>query len=257
MKKDKLLIFTIVCLFGICFSLAACGNQAESDSETTVTETETQSEQTERSSESAADFADPILLYMGHASIRIMTGEDKIIYIDPYAGDDYDLPADLILVTHDHYDHNALDLINNRSDDCTVITQDEALEDNSFDLGYVSVKAVEAGNNKYHSINECVGYVLTFNNGKKVYVSGDTSKTDQMAELCDQKIDYAFFCCDGVYNMDLDEAAECAELVQAKHNIPYHIVEADDPEHFDMNRAKAFSAPDKLIIEPGEEIIIK
>ena len=38
-------------------------------------------------------------------------------------------------------------------------------------------------------------------------------------------------CCEGVYNMDLDEASECAELVQAKHNIPYHIVEAENPDH--------------------------
>lgn len=180
-----------------------------------------------------------------------------MIYIDPYAGDGYDLPADLILVTHDHYDHNELDLIKNRNDDCTVITQVEALEDGSFDLGYVSVEAVEAGNNKYHSTNECVGYVLTFSNGKKVYVSGDTSKTDQMAELADQNIDYAFFCCDGVYNMDLEEAAECAELVQAEHNIPYHIVEADDPEHFEMERAEEFSPPNKLIVRPGEEITIE
>ena len=257
MKNNKLLIFTTVCLLGFCFSMAACGNQAESDSETAVVETETQSIETEPSSEPETDIADPTLLYMGHASLRVVTGENKVIYIDPYAGDGYDLPADLILVTHDHYDHNALDLIKNRNDDCTVITQVEALEDGSFDLGYVSVEAVEAGNNKYHSTNECVGYVLTFSNGKKVYVSGDTSKTDQMAELADQNIDYAFFCCDGVYNMDLEEAAECAELVQAEHNIPYHIVEADDPEHFDMERAEKFSPPNKLIVRPGEEITIE
>ena len=151
MKKNKLLIFTIVCLLSICFSLAACGEEAETDSEAAVTETETQGAETETSAEPEADIADPTLLYMGHASLRIVTGENKVIYIDPYAGDGYDLPADLILVTHDHYDHNALDLIKNRNDDCTVITQVEALEDGNFDLGYVSVEAVEAGNNKYHS----------------------------------------------------------------------------------------------------------
>ena len=98
MKNNKLLIFTIVCLLSICFSMVACGDQAESDSETAVVETETQSIETEPSSETEAELADPTLLYMGHASLRIMTGEDKVIYIDPYAGDDYDLPADLILV---------------------------------------------------------------------------------------------------------------------------------------------------------------
>ena len=45
------------------------------------------------------------LLYMGQASIRIVTIEGKVIYIDPFAGDQYDLAADLILITHGHRDH--------------------------------------------------------------------------------------------------------------------------------------------------------
>lgn len=237
--------------------LTGCGeNSADSEPEATQ-ESQTEAVTEEAAGETEVVSEDPVLLYMGHASIRIVTGEDKVIYIDPYAGDGYDLPADLILVTHAHYDHNALDLIEERSDDCTVITQAEALKDGAFDLGYVSIEAVEAGNNSNHSISECVGYVLTFSNGKKVYVSGDTSKTDQMAELAEQNIDYAFFCCDGVYNMDLEEAAECAQLVNAKHNIPYHIVEAENPDHYDMKRAEEFPAPNKLIVQPGEEIAVE
>jgi hypothetical protein len=46
-------------------------------------------------------------------------------------------------------------------------------------------------------------------------------------------------------------------LVGAKHNIPYHIVAADDPSHFDRKRAEQFSAPYKMILEPGEEIDIE
>ena len=40
------------------------------------------------------------LLYQGHGSLRIVTSDKKVIYIDPYAGEGYDLPADLILVSH-------------------------------------------------------------------------------------------------------------------------------------------------------------
>ena len=261
MKKITSIMMALV--LGLCLGLAGCGAQGEEPAEETEAAAQATSDETaDRPAEDPADSAaeapaDPVLLYMGHASIRITTGEDKVIYIDPYAGEGYDLPADLILVTHDHYDHNALDLVTERNDDCAVITQKEALEEGSFDLGFVSVEAMEAGNNKNHSISECVGYVLTFGNGKKVYVSGDTSRTDQMVELADQSIDYAFFCCDGVYNMDLEEAAECAKLVQAKHNIPYHIVEAENPDHFDMERAQEFAAPNKLIVQPGEEITIE
>ena len=41
-------------------------------------------------------LAAPSLLYQGHGSLRITTADNKVIYIDPYAGDGYDLPADLI-----------------------------------------------------------------------------------------------------------------------------------------------------------------
>ena len=77
----------------------------------------------------AAEGAGPQhkLLYQGHGSLRIVTGEGKVIYVDPYAGEGYDLPADLILVTHGHQDHTAVKLIKNRNDGCQVITWKEAL----------------------------------------------------------------------------------------------------------------------------------
>jgi len=42
------------------------------------------------------------LLYQGHGSFRISTVDGKVIYIDPFAGEGYDLPADLIMVSHQH-----------------------------------------------------------------------------------------------------------------------------------------------------------
>ena len=87
------------------------------------------------------------LLYQGQASIRIVTDEGKVIYIDPYVGEGYDLPADLILVTHSHYDHNGVDRIENRNPDCRIITWKEAIQNGEhqvFDLGYVTVEAAEA-----------------------------------------------------------------------------------------------------------------
>ena len=196
------------------------------------------------------------LLYMGHASLRIVTAEGKVIYIDPFAGEEYDLAADLVLVTHDHFDHNAVEKVENRNPDCRVITWAEALEGGehrTFELGFVTVEAVEAGYNQNHNVTECVGYILTLADGVTVYVSGDTSRTEQMPELAEKEIDYAFYCCDGVYNMDLDEAAECANLVGAKHNIPYHTAPPKETT-FDRERAEAFAAENKMIVAEGEEI---
>ena len=108
-----------------------------------------------------------------------------------------------------------------------------------------------------HNPAECVGYILTFKNGASVYVTGDTSNTPQMAQLSKKQITYAFFCCDGIYNMDLEEAAECARLVGAKHNIPYHNTASTRGKPFDKKRAEAFNAPNRLIVDMGEEIVLE
>jgi len=197
------------------------------------------------------------ILYQGHGSLRIVTGEGKVIYIDPYAGEGYDLPADLILVTHGHQDHTAVKLIKNRNEDCQIITYEEALvkgEYKTFDLGYATVEAVQAGNNKNHNIKNCVGWLITLSDGTVIYATGDTSTTEQMAELAKREIDYAFFVCDGVYNMDMEEAIACAKLVNAKHSIPYHMAPG---KLFDQKRAEKFDVPGRLIVPAGEEIVLE
>jgi L-ascorbate metabolism protein UlaG (beta-lactamase superfamily) len=196
------------------------------------------------------------LLYQGHGSLRIVTNEGKVIYIDPYAGEGYDLPADLILVTHGHQDHTAVNLIKNRNEGCQVITYREALvngEYKTFDLGYARVEAVQAGNNRNHDIRECVGWVITLSDGVTVYASGDTSSTDQMKELAEREIDYAFFVCDGIYNMDMEEAIACAKLVNARYSIPYHMAPG---ALFDQKRAELFDVPGRMIVPAGEEIAL-
>ena len=194
------------------------------------------------------------LLYQGHGSLRIVTREGKVIYIDPYAGEGYDLAADLILVSHGHQDHNAVKLIKNRNEGCRIIYNTDALvkgEYKTFDLGYATVEAVQAGNNRNHDIKVCVGWLITLSDGVSVYATGDTSTTEQMAELADRNIHYAFFVCDGRYNMDMDEAIACAKLVKAQHSIPYHMAPGS---LFDQKRAELFDVPGRLIVPAGEEI---
>ena len=257
-----MLSLLLVLLMCVVLTLTACGKEQpdqKEESGKTAAEVEDSAEADEVPAAEGAveeEAGHGKLLYMGHASIRIETPEGKVIYIDPYVGDGYDLAADLILVTHGHYDHNKMDLVANRNAGCQTITWKEALAGGkyrTFDLDYVTVEAVEAGYNTNHNVRECVGYVLTLSDGVTVYVSGDTSKTEQMPSLAEKKIDYAFFCCDGVYNMDLAEAAECAKIVGAKHNIPYHMV-ANADTYFDRQLAEQFEAPNRLIIGEGEEI---
>ena len=49
------------------------------------------------------------MLYQGHGSYRFALDDGTVVYVDPFAGKGYDLPADLILVTHEHFDHTKVD----------------------------------------------------------------------------------------------------------------------------------------------------
>ena len=202
----------------------------------------------------------PKLFYQGHGSYRITADDGRVIYVDPYAGGGYDLPADVVLVTHDHGDHNQVQLVTQKlggdgRPNCRVITSAEALaggRHNSFDLGgELTVESVEASN-RNHDPAKCVGNIVTVD-GVKIYCSGDTSKTEQMNSFAARELDYALFPLDGVYNMDLDEGAECARLVGAKHNIPIHLKPG---ALFDRAKADKWDAPNKLIVEPGQEITL-
>lgn len=193
------------------------------------------------------------LLYQGHGSFRLTAADGTVIYVDPYAGEGYDLPADIILVTHQHGDHNQVNLITQQPD-CVLISNVEALEGGthqSFSINGITIEAVEAGN-KNHDPKQCVGYLITID-GIKLYAAGDTSQTAQMDTFAELELDYALLPCDGVYNMDLKEAAKCAEIIGAKHDIPIHMKPG---ALFDRELAEQFEAPNPLIIEAGEEIVL-
>jgi len=193
----------------------------------------------------------PNMLYQGHGSYRLTADDGRIIYVDPCSGKGYDLPADLILVTHQHSDHNKIRLCTQK-ESCRIITNKEALADgkhNSFDVDGILIQAVEArGFN--HSPKKCVGYIISID-GVKIYASGDTARTAQMDTFAGMELDYAIFPGTGILTMGIKEAAECARLIGAKHNIIIHLRPG---ALFDRKKADRWEAPNKLIIEPGQEI---
>ena len=150
-----------------------------------------------------------------------------------------------------------MNLIKKQNEGCRIIYNTDALlggEYKTFDLGFATVEAVQAGNNKNHDIKVCVGWVITLSDGVSIYATGDTSATDQMAELADRDIHYAFIVCDGRYNMDIDEAIACAKIINARHSVPYHM---SPGALFDRSRAELFDVPNRLIIPAGEEIVLE
>ncbi len=189
------------------------------------------------------------LYYQGHGSFRITAADATTVYVDPFAGDGYDRPADLILVTHDHHDHNRVDLVPRRPG-CEVITFRQALAGgvyHSFDSHGVQVQAVKAANAN-HDPACCVGFLLTVD-GRTVYAAGDTSTTEEMKGLAARRLDWALLPIDGVYNMDPEEASRAARLIGAAHTVPVHMKPG---ALFDEAMAARFRAPGKTVLRPGE-----
>ena len=199
------------------------------------------------------------MLYQGHGSYRFTLDNGAVVYVDPFAGKGYDEPADLILVTHEHFDHNQIDKMSH-APGCTVLRAADLHpapgEYLTKEACGVRVTAVQAAN-KNHPIEECVGMLIELD-GVTFYASGDTSMTDDMrsGKLAEAAIDYAVFPGDGLYNMDVAEASECAKLVAARHSIPLHLVPVHDPNDesqlFSRERAETFNGPGRIILEPGE-----
>ncbi len=191
------------------------------------------------------------LLFIGHASFRLTLNSGKVIYIDPFFDGDYSQKADLILITHEHFDHNKTELV-------SLSTSGKILRAKNFFDGYsyktkkldfVTISAVPAFNKNHNS--GCVGYVVNAD-GMNLYFAGDTSETDYMSKL--SGIDYAFLPIDGVYNMGPKEATVCAKKIGARFSVPVHTA----PPEYEVNeRALAdFTPENKLVIKQGSEVIL-
>lgn len=170
-------------------------------------------------------FIKPSLLFIGHASVKLRTAKGQVIYIDPYFPTEFNYkePADYILITHGHSDHNRVSLCSQKNI-CRVITWKEALIDGEyqvFDDGDVRIEAVPGGGRGSHDADHNVGYIVSFD-GTSVYHAADCDFTQDKYYLKDKDIDYALYTVNGVYTMGPEEATEMADYIDARINIPIH-----------------------------------
>lgn len=207
--------------------------------------------------------------WLGHASFLIRAN-GKNIYIDPYEGE-YVEKADVILVTHSHYDHCDLSKIKRiRKGETVVIAPPECAPKiggkvvslrpgERASVGDISVEAIEAYNvrrfrspgNPFHPRGLGVGYLITVA-GRTIYHAGDTDFIPEMKGLRDRRISLALLPSGGTYTMDNEEAAEAAIAINPEVAIPMHRWDTD-PENF-KRKVEASSKIKVVLLKPGEEL---
>ena len=153
-----------------------------------------------------------------HSSIRI--NKEKIIYIDPFKIDRNFNDADIIFITHDHYDHYSEEDIDKVINENTTIIIPEELLTKLLRKGINknAIITVEPNKTFHPKGNDWVGYIITINN-IRYYIAGDTDITEENKKV---KCDVAFVPVGGRYTMDFKEAAQLINEIQPKIAIPIH-----------------------------------
>ncbi len=169
--------------------------------------------------------------WLGHDTFRI-SGTTKI-YTDPYQLTTSDI-ADIIVITHDHYDHCSPEDIEKLRGPQTVViatsdcapkipgTMKSIAPGDTLQLDGVSITAVSAynTNKQFHTQNHgWVGYIIKLD-GKSIYLAGDTDFIPEMKQL--GPIDIALLPVSGTYVMTAEEAAQAALIIRPKLAIPMH-----------------------------------
>ena len=172
-----------------------------------------------------------------HSSIRI--NKEKIIYIDPFKIDRNFNDADIIFITHDHYDHYSEEDIDKVINENTTIIIPKELLTKILGKGINKNAVITVESNKEYMVqgikfetipayntnktfhpkeNDWVGYIITLD-GIRYYIAGDTDITEENRKV---KCDVAFVPVGGTYTMDFKEAAQLINEIQPKIAVPIH-----------------------------------
>jgi L-ascorbate metabolism protein UlaG (beta-lactamase superfamily) len=190
------------------------------------------------------------ITFLGHASLAF-TYQGKVVYVDPVGNPsgtpvDYSkMPkADLILVTHEHFDHLDPKAVSTlRKEQTRVVLTKACAEKVSggavmkngdvLTVQGIKIEAVPAYNivQKFHPKGVGNGYILNFDK-TRVYVAGDTENTPEMKQL--KNVDIAFLPMNLPYTMTPEMVADAAKAFQPKILYPYHYGQTDPNKLIDL-----------------------
>jgi len=172
------------------------------------------------------------LQWLGHDAFLLQAG-GQTIYFDPFKLSGDLPPADLILVTHDHFDHcSEEDIARIQQPETMIVTEPQSakkmtghvttlLPGESSEAGNISITAVPSYNidKKFHpKANNWLGFIVTVE-GVRIYHAGDT---DYIPELKEIETDIALLPVSGTYVMTADEAIQAALDINPQVAIPMH-----------------------------------
>jgi L-ascorbate metabolism protein UlaG (beta-lactamase superfamily) len=167
----------------------------------------------------------------------LLKGDGIVVAIDPYELRSVPEKADLVLVTHDHFDHcdpNSVRLVakpdavivapqnaaSKLGKNVRVVKAGDVLTEKGVTIKVVPAYNVRPERQRFHPKNYGgVGYLITLA-GKTVYHPGDTDLIPEMDSL--GQVDIALLPVSGTYVMDAQEAAEAVKRIKPTHVIPMH-----------------------------------
>ena len=184
---------------------------------------------------------------------------DKIIYIDPFGLNTNFNDADIILITHSHFDHFSEEDIKKVIKDNTIILAPKDLYDKLLKLNFKKENIIIVEPNKQYKVKEMiietipaynvnknfhpkenmwVGYLLNFKN-TIYYIAGDTDINEDNKKI---KCDVAFVPVGGTYTMTALEASELINKIKPKIAVPIHygsiVGQKEDAQVFVKNLEK-------------------
>ncbi|MBU0729085.1 MAG: MBL fold metallo-hydrolase [Proteobacteria bacterium] len=175
------------------------------------------------------------LVWYGHDTF-CLKASGKTIYFDPYKLQGEKAPADIIFITHDHFDHCSPEDVEKICKSSTIIISEPRAAEkfirkavtksmkpgDKLEIEAISVEAVPAynTNKKFHpKSNNWIGFILTVE-GVRLYHAGDT---DHIPEMKFIKTDIALLPVSGTYVMTAGEAVGAALELNPRVAIPMHL----------------------------------
>ena len=170
-----------------------------------------------------------------HSSIKFE--KEQVIYFDPYKINEKYNDADIIFITHSHYDHfSEEDILKVKKEETKIVVPEDLYNKNfelkfdeanilivkpneEYEVNNIKFKTIPAYNvnkNFHPKTNNWVGYIITLDN-VSYYIAGDTDITEENRKV---KCDVAFVPIGGTYTMTAKEAANLVNEIKPKIAVP-------------------------------------